>query len=61
VKSSGVTLITLLSLSDQGKPFYDQALASQFAALDIPTFACTPDHFPAVMAAAIEGREVPKG
>lgn len=58
LKAAGVTLITLLALSDQGKPFYDQGLAQQFAALDIPTFACTPDRFPEVMAAALEGREV---
>lgn len=60
LKASGVRFITLLALSDQGKPFYDEGMAAQFASLDIPAFACTPDQFPAVMAAALEGRSLPK-
>ncbi len=58
LKQSGVTLITLLALNDQGKPFFDQKLAHQFRGFDIPTFACTPDHFPAIMADALAGREI---
>jgi len=56
IKASGVEFITLLALSDEGAPFYDHQIAGQYAAMGIPTFACTPDQFPALMAAAI-GRE----
>ena len=40
----------LLALTDQGRPGYDAAMASQVAALGIPVFACTPDLFPDLMA-----------
>ena len=42
----------LLALSDYGRPAYDQAHAQAFAALGCPVFACTPDQFPDLMAAA---------
>lgn len=58
IKSSGVNLVTLLALSDEGKPFYDHQMAQTFTQLNIPTFACTPDIFPEIMAAAIEGRDL---
>ena len=34
------------------------ANAQAFAALGVPTFACTPDLFPDLMAAAIEKRDI---
>jgi len=52
--NSGVQGIALLALSDQGAPASDHHVASQFAALGIPSFACTPDQFPDLMAAAIK-------
>jgi hypothetical protein len=55
---SGVNVVCLLALSDQGAPAYDTNHASQFAALGIPTFACTPDLFPDMMATAIQRRDV---
>jgi Mg-chelatase subunit ChlD len=55
---SGVSVIVLLALSDRGAPAYDHALAGKLAALGAPAFACTPDHFPGLMAAAIEKRDV---
>lgn len=51
--ASGVQFITLLALSDDGAPAYDRELAAQMAAIGVPSFACTPDHFPGMMAAAI--------
>lgn len=54
IRQSGVTFITLLALSDEGRPGYDKGIASQLATMDIPTFACTPDKFPEVMANAIQ-------
>lgn len=50
---SGVTFVTLLALSDEGAPFYDQQLAAKLSALGAPSFACTPDLFPELMAAAL--------
>jgi Mg-chelatase subunit ChlD len=56
--ASGVTVIVLLALSDKGAPSFDHELAAKLAALGAPAFACTPDHFPGLMAAAIEKRDV---
>jgi len=55
---SGVQVITLLALSDKGAPASDHALAAQFAGLGIPCFACTPDQFPDLMAAAIKRDDI---
>lgn len=55
IVSSGVNLVTLLALSDEGAPVYDHDMAREFASLGSPAFACTPDLFPEVMAAAIRG------
>lgn len=55
---SGVQFITLLALSDEGAPAYDHALAAKLAALGVPSFACTPDAFPGLMAAAIRRDDV---
>ncbi len=56
--SSGVTLIALLALSDEGAPSYDHALASELATLGVPCFAVTPDRFPELMAEALEGGDI---
>lgn len=55
---SGVQLIVLLALSDEGTPSYDHHLAAKLAALGVPSFACTPDQFPALMAAAIRREDI---
>ena len=50
-------LICLLALrDDSGAPSYDGRMAANLAELGIPAFACTPDLFPDLMAAAIERR-----
>lgn len=59
MKASGVQFVTLLALSDEGEPSYDREHAAAFGALGAPAFACTPDLFPEVMAAAIEKRPLP--
>ncbi len=56
--AAGVQVITLLALSDEGAPDFDRDNAAALAALGVPAFACTPDLFPEVMAAAIERRDV---
>jgi Mg-chelatase subunit ChlD len=52
--ASGVQMIALLALSDQGAPAFDHSIASAFAGLGIPAFACTPDLFPDLMANTIQ-------
>lgn len=59
MRVAGVRFVTLLALSDEGTPAYDREHAAALAALGAPAFACTPDLFPEVMAAAIEGRPLP--
>ncbi|GHH41054.1 Mg-chelatase subunit ChlD [Streptomyces candidus] len=59
MKASGVQFVTLLALSDEGAPAYDREHAAALAALGAPAFACTPDLFPEVMAAAVERRPIP--
>lgn len=49
----GVQFITLLALSDDGKPSYDKEIATYLHALGVPAFACNPDLFPSLMAAAL--------
>lgn len=58
LRQSGVLVVALLALSDEGAPAYDHDNAAVFAALDIPAFACTPGLFPALMAAAIQKRDL---
>lgn len=55
---SGVTVICLLALNDQGAPRFNRKVAQQLVDLGIPSFACTPDQFPGLMAAAIDGRDI---
>lgn len=55
---SGVNVVVLLALTDQGRPGYDPAMAGSVAALGIPVFACTPDLFPDMMAAALRREDI---
>jgi Mg-chelatase subunit ChlD len=54
----GVQVIALLALSDAGAPSYDARMAGALAAMGVPCFACTPDAFPELMAAAIQRSDV---
>lgn len=55
---AGVQFITLLALSDEGRPAYDKDLAAKLASLGVPSFACSPDLFPSLMAAAIRRDDI---
>jgi len=55
---SGVQVICPLALNDQGSPSYDHNNASRFAKIGIPVFACTPDMFPDLMAAAVRKQDL---
>jgi Mg-chelatase subunit ChlD len=56
--AAGVQMIALLALNDNGAPSYDHEIATKLAALGVPSFACTPDRFPDLMAAAIRRRDL---
>ena len=58
IVDSGVTLVVLLALSDDGAPSYDHDLAATCAALGAPAFACTPDRFPDLLASAIRREDL---
>ena len=55
---SGVQMICLLALDDRGTPSFDSQNAAKMVQLGIPTFACTPDLFPDMMAAAIQRQDM---
>jgi VWA domain containing CoxE-like protein len=55
---AGVKMICLLALNDEGAPVYDHGNAAALANLGVPSFACSPDAFPALMAAAIQRRDL---
>jgi len=55
---AGVQVVALLALSDEGAPAYDHDNAAALHALGVPAFACTPDLFGELMAAAIERRDL---
>jgi len=54
----GVNVIVLLALSDAGRPAYNPNLSARVAALGAPVFACTPDQFPDLMAAALRRQDL---
>ena len=56
--ASGVQFIVLLALNDDGAPYYDKSHAEYLASLGVPAFACTPDHFPNLMAAALNKQDL---
>lgn len=56
--ASGVQLISLLALSDDGRPGYHAANAAAIASRGVPAFACTPDRFPDLMAAALQRKDL---
>jgi Mg-chelatase subunit ChlD len=58
IVGSGARMVTLLALADSGAPAFDHPNAAAFASLGIPSFACTPDRFPELMAAAMQGRDL---
>jgi hypothetical protein len=56
--AAGMQVIVLLALNDDGAPSYEHGNAQKIAALGVPVFACTPDLFPDLMAAAITRQDL---
>ena len=55
---SGVNLVVLLALDDDGAPWFEHDIAGAMAALGATCFACTPDRFAPMMATALSRRDV---
>lgn len=51
---SGVRVLCLLALSDDGAPVHDEVAAADLVALGATVMSCTPDRFPEVLAASLE-------
>ncbi len=58
LQADGVQVIILLTLDDKGAPRFNRPLAAQLAELGVAAFACTPDLFPDLMGAAINGQNI---
>jgi len=56
--AAGVQVVVLLALNDDGAPSYDHNNAQYFSDLGVPVFACTPDKFPDLMAAALSKQDL---
>lgn len=56
--AAGVQVVVLLALNDDGTPMYDHGNAQFFSNLGVPVFACTPDKFPDLMAAALSKQDI---
>ncbi len=58
IKASGVQMVTLLSLNDQGAPSFDRQNARKLTAMGIPCFSCTPNLFPDLMSSVIKQEDI---
>lgn len=58
ITTSGVKMVALLALGDQGAAIFDTTVASKIAAMGVPSFACTPDRFPDLLATALQGSDL---
>lgn len=58
LREAGVRTMTLLALSDEGKPSYDERLAGQLTRDGTPCFACTPALLPALVEGALKGQDL---
>jgi Mg-chelatase subunit ChlD len=58
LSARGINVIVLLALTDTGRPAHNPDLSGKVAALGIPVFACTPDQFPGLMAAALRRENI---
>ncbi len=56
LKESGVQVVSLLAISDQGKPYYDSYIAGKLAGMEIPCFACNPQKLPELLKVALNNK-----
>ena len=60
VIESGVRAVTLLAISDQGQPSYNEDLARKLSKLGMPCFGCIPDRLPGLLEAVLKGNDLDK-
>ncbi|MCR8630013.1 VWA domain-containing protein [Paenibacillus radicis (ex Xue et al. 2023)] len=58
LQQSGVKVMCLLALSDNGVPSYDNQLAQKLSQFGIPSFGCSPDRLPELVEKAIKGQDL---
>ena len=58
LKEFGVTVVSLLAISDKGKPYYDSYIAGKLAGMDIPCFACEPQNLPELLEKALKKQKI---
>ena len=58
LKESGVTVICLLAISDDGQPYYNKNVAQKFASFGVPSFACSPNLLPELLEKALKGEDL---
>jgi hypothetical protein len=56
--SGSVKAVTLLAISDHGKPSYNENLAKKLTNLGMPCFGCTPDRLPDLLTAVLKGQDL---
>jgi hypothetical protein len=56
--AGGLKAVTLLAISDQGKPSFNENLAKKLANLGMPCFGCSPDHLPDLLTAVLKGQDL---
>lgn len=54
----GLKAVTLLAISDQGQPSFNEPLAQKLAKLGMPCFGCIPDRLPDLLAAVLKGTDL---
>jgi hypothetical protein len=57
---SGLHAVTLLAITDQGQPSFNESLANKLSKLGMPCFACIPDRLPDLLAAVLKGHDLHK-
>ncbi|MCM3005467.1 VWA domain-containing protein [Priestia koreensis] len=58
LKEDGVKVISLLALSDDGVPSYDERNARRLASMGIPCFGCSPKLLPELIEQALKGEDL---
>jgi hypothetical protein len=58
MQKEGVNIISLLALDNDGIPSFDRKNGARLASMGIPSFACTPQQFPSLMAALFNGQKI---
>lgn len=54
----GLKAVTLLAISDQGEPSFNEPLAQKLSKLGMPCFGCIPDRLPDLLAAVLKGTDL---